>query len=286
MQTGSFQILAPQCTRRVPRVETSRAHVDALASHENKEVRHNKLQALSRRRANESVRKIVIAMGTAVAMMFFSRPRVSHRYPWSARRRLKTARKPSSVLNISFWTTSKGFVSTAPTEPAAMDFLAERTVAATVPGCSAGARHLSMASFAAMAITYFGTVRSTPTPVPRNQAPVPRVLRRWPSTARFGTREDAAKLTWGSAWSMIEDRTNGWFATCTYAEISNGGSAVEDAALQPWRLSQRPPSSEPKKIAARAQVMPETTTRLPRHGGRSTSHTWPSAEDAFSLWPD
>eukprot|EP00419_Tripos_fusus_P017995 CAMPEP_0172745736 /NCGR_PEP_ID=MMETSP1074-20121228/138698_1 /TAXON_ID=2916 /ORGANISM="Ceratium fusus, Strain PA161109" /LENGTH=46 /DNA_ID= /DNA_START= /DNA_END= /DNA_ORIENTATION= len=46
-----------------------------------------------------------------------------------------------------------------------------------------------------MAATYFGTVRSTPMPAPKNHAPVPFVLLKCLRTSKLGNLDAAAKLT-------------------------------------------------------------------------------------------
>merc|ERR1719291_605801 len=100
---------------------------------------HALIQAL-----NLSVRKIVLAIGAATATQFLLMPRKSHAAPVSRVMRVMQGTMPSSVLNISFLTTSKGLVSTAPAMPAVTATLADFSSTALLSFGSTGASHCPM----------------------------------------------------------------------------------------------------------------------------------------------
>ena len=77
----------------------------------------------------------------------------------------------------------------------------------------------------------------------------------------------------------------GWFATCTNAAIPTGGTVLATLAEQPWLRSHSLPVSEPKKMAARAHVIPNMVADTPLYGGPKISFIRPT-KSAASLKPD
>lgn len=227
---------------------------------------------------------MVLAIGTATAVRLLPQPRANQPKPFVRQSLLKVMLSDSSVLNISFRKTSKGFVNNAPAAPATTDFLAERTNPALRSSSSLGGRHCSIASLTETAITYFGTVFRRAALVPHHNAVTPRVSKRCLNILNVGNNS-VRKLHPGS-WIMMDARVNGWFATCTSAEMKTGGSA--DAMIGPWPFSwsHRRPTSDPKKIAARAHVMPTTTFKHPRQGGTRASRYRCNGDVAFRRYPD
>eukprot|EP00980_Cylindrotheca_fusiformis_P025165 scaffold13207_cov143-Cylindrotheca_fusiformis.AAC.18 len=73
-----------------------------------------------------SVKKIVLATGTATATIFLPSPRATNLYPFSRYSNLTVSENDLLVLNISFRITSSGLVNAAPATPAVADFAADR----------------------------------------------------------------------------------------------------------------------------------------------------------------
>mmetsp|Transcript_12550 Transcript_12550/g.31301 ORF Transcript_12550/g.31301 Transcript_12550/m.31301 type:complete len:213 (-) Transcript_12550:79-717(-) len=191
-----------------------------------------------------SVRNIVIPIGAATAIRLRCIPRVKNPKPSCFHNRLVVARTPSSVLNISFRTTSSGLVSAAPATPAATDLAAERpSTCARWPGAPSGevggGRRVCTMSLTQMAHAYLGTVLNTLTVLPCQR----------PLQPRWRHRTTSCESTLGcdelGSCSMIVPRTIGWLTSCTKIDTTTGGSVVASALEVPWARSSSFPVSEP-----------------------------------------
>lgn len=175
-----------------------------------------------------SVKKIVHPTGNATAIIFFPNPRDTNPNPISWYSCRTVTRSPWWVLNCSFRITSRGFVNAAPATPAVADLIADlvsRSVSYVGDDSSAGGKtDVSIKSFTAIAVQYFGTVFNTPAVVPCHKPLIPwlayicRIL--WKTLGRL----------YAGSCNVTVARTMGWFKTWTIVLITNGGATVADAS--------------------------------------------------------